>query len=637
MRRHLDLGIAWLLLAAAWLSPTAPAQEDPAEHERFAAVGFEKSHALIPMRDGIRLYTVIVRPISATQPLPILLSRTPYNAEVTGASLAGWVTNHLKELVADGYVFVRQDLRGKGRSEGRFAMMRPLARPGADSIDESTDTYDTIAWLLANLPGHNGKVGLYGTSYLGWTTLMGTLNPHPALRAACEEAAAADMFLGDDFHHNGAFRLSYAYEYAVSLESARTNVSVRLDRADAYDWYLGLGPLRNVNLQRLHGQIPSWNDFVDHPNFDAFWQRRALPLLLGEPGVPVLHVAGWWDQEDFYGPVACYRTLEEHDRQRHNYLVCGPWNHGGWNSGDGRHLGPLDFGRPTGIDYRARFRAAWFARYLHDRPVPPFAEATTFQTGANAWEEHADWPPRLGVTHTPLYLHAAGRLDFTPPPARPSGAADAFVSDPARPVPYRSRPIEPTYGSRSRWSTWLLEDQRFVDNRPDVLTYQTAPLEADLVVTGEIEARLEASTTGTDADWIVKLIDVYPEDYEADSKLAGYQLMVANEVFRARFRRSFERPEPVPAGKVLSYRFSLRYANHRFLKGHRIMVQIQSTWFPIIDRNPQTFVPNIFAAPETAFRPATHRIFRSGKHASHINLPVRTPSPPIPASVTRVD
>jgi putative CocE/NonD family hydrolase len=626
-----------VLPAVLGLAVQAAATDDAAESGRFAALGFAKRQAMIPMRDGVRLHTAIVRPMDGTRPLPILLTRTPYDADVTGNGFAAWATNQLRELIADGYIFVRQDLRGKCRSEGRFVMMRPLARPGEESVDESTDTFDTIDWLLANLPGHNGRVGIYGTSYLGWSTLMGTLNPHPALRAACEEAAAADMFLGDDFHHNGAFRLSYAYEYAVSLETARTNVPVRLARADAYDWYLELGPLRTVNLHHLRGAIPSWNDFVDHPNYDSFWQRRALPRLLGEPEVPVLHVAGWWDQEDFYGPMTCYRVLETSDRRRHNHLVCGPWNHGGWNAGEGRRLGPLDFGSPTGRFYREKLRAAWFAHYLHDRAAPAFAEATTFQTGANVWENHPEWPPQTGVRRTPLYLGAERRLAFAPTLAGNSDAADTFVSDPARPVPYRSRPIEPTYGPRSRWSTWLLEDQRFVDNRPDVLSYQTPPLEEDLVITGEIEAHIEAATTGTDADWIVKLIDVYPDDYPPDPRLAGYQLMIANEVFRARFRQSYERPAPVPAGKIVAYRFSLRYANHRFLRGHRIMVQIQSSWFPLIDRNPQTYVPNIFLAPDEAFRPATHRIFRSARHPSHIDLPVRTPCPPLPAAASQTN
>ncbi len=625
LNRCSSLALPGLLLAVAhaliFLPLQAAAPDDgPAG---FRELGWEKSEWMIPARDGVRLYTEVFRPINTAEPLPILLTRTPYGVHWTPANLADALTNNLKYLARDGYLFARQDIRGKFKSEGQFVMIRPPRQPGREAIDESTDTYDTVDWLVKNLPHNSGQVGLHGTSYLGWTTVMGTLEPHPALKAACEEASPADMFLGDDFHHNGAFRLSYGYEYACSLEAAKTNVPISLDRYDAYEWYLKLGSLANVNRRLLYRTIPTWNDFVDHPNYDAFWQRQAVAPYLAQVTVPILHVAGWWDQEDFYGPLAIYAALETHDPSHKNFLVAGPWNHGGWNSGEGRKLGNVDFGGATGDFYREQIKARWFAAYLKGRATTNFPEALTFQTGANRWESHASWPPQEVIEHRRLYFHAGGRLDFAPPSEASRRAADSFLSDPARPVPYRNRPIEPTYGPNSRWATWLVEDQRFVHNRPDVLSYETDVLTEDLAATGEVFAQLFAATSGTDADWIVKLIDVYPQTYPANPKLGGYQLMIANEVFRGRFRESFQKPKAIPANQVLSYRFSLHALNHCFLKGHKIMVQVQSTWFPLIDRNPQKFVPSIYAAAESDFQTATHRIWRNRAFPSHLDLPIR--------------
>ncbi len=613
------------ILAAflAFLPQPSSGEISAEEQAGFRALGWEKIEAMIPARDGARLHTEILRPLGVSEPLPILFTRTPYNAAVSSTNFAAQLTNHLKELVAEGFVFARQDIRGKFKSEGQFVMMRPPLAPGDSGIDEGTDTHDSIEWLVKNVPGNNGRVGLHGTSYLGWTTVMGSLNPHPALRAAVEEASPADMFLGDDFHHNGAFRLSYAHEYAILLESAKTNVSVKLDRYDTYEWYLKLGALSNVRKTPA-GSLPTWIDYATHPNYDEFWRRQAVPPYLTSVNVPMMHVAGWWDQEDFYGPLAIYAALEKHDRHRQNFFVCGPWNHGGWNRGPARKLGNIDFGADTGPHYRGEIKAAFFARFLKDKPreIP---EATTFQTGSNQWETHSDWPP-ADVRRQRLFFRENGGLSFEPPPPQTKAPFDSFVSDPARPVPYRSRPIEVTYSANSRWSTWLLEDQRFVHNRPDVLSFETEVLTNAVVVTGEITANLFAATTGSDADWIVKLIDVYPEEYPDDPKLGGYQLMIANEVFRGRFRESFEKPKAVEPGKVTRYSFSLHQANHRFRPGHKIMVQVQSTWFPVIDRNPQKYVPNIFQAKDSDFQAATHRIHRGSVHSSHVELPIR-PAP----------
>ena len=620
---HRLLAFVWLSLFAGhtFLGSALHAEISPEEQARFREFGWEKSEWMIPTRDRVRLYTEVYRPLQSDEPLPILLTRTPYGVNVTATNLSGMLTNQLKELVADGYIFVRQDIRGKFKSEGQFVMMRPPRQLGREAVDESSDTYDTIEWLVKNLPNNNGRVGIFGTSYLGWTTVMGILNPHPALKAACEEASPADMFLGDDFHHNGALRLSYAYEYAYSLESAKTNVSVKFDRYDSYEWYLQLGSLANVNRRILNGKIPTWNDYVHHPNYDAFWQRQAVAPYMTNVSVPILHVAGWWDQEDFYGPLKIYEALESHDHAQSNFFVSGPWNHGGWNGGSGRKLGTVDFGSDTGQYFREQIRARWFALHLKGKTQTNFPEAITFQTGANQWETHTAWPPREGVHRRRLYFQSNGRLAFAPPSENSRAAADRFVSDPARPVPYRNRPIEPTYGSGSRWSTWLVEDQRFVHNRPDVLSYETEVLTNDVVVTGEVFAQLYAATTGTDADWVVKLIDVYPQSYPADPKMGGFQLMVANEVFRGRFRQSFEHPRAIPAGKAVPYRFSLHALNHRFLKGHKIMVQVQSSWFPVIDRNPQKFM-DIYHAAAGDFQKANHRVFRTREMPSHVKVSV---------------
>jgi hypothetical protein len=426
------------------------------------------------------------------------------------------------------------------------------------------------------------------------------------------------MWIGDDFHHNGAFRLSYGFEYAYMMESSKeiADVSAVIDRYDTYDWYLALGSLANANAKYLRNKLPTWNDFVNHPNYDAFWKRQGFAPWLNRVTVPMLNVAGWWDQEDFYGPLKIYELLERHDSENKNFLVVGPWNHGGWSRSDGQKLGRIDFGSKTAEHYRKNVLARFLAYHLKGKGTPDIPEALTFRTGVNKWVRHDTWPPKSSVVR-PLYFHANGKLSFDPPPAG-AEAFDSYISDPANPVPYRQRPIE----LRSGWTTWLVEDQRFVDHRPDVLTWSTEPLTSDVIVSGRVIAKLFASTTGTDSDWIVKLIDVYPEKYEADPKMGGYQLMIAGDVLRGRYRNSFEKPAAIAAGTVVPYKIGFPANDHVFLKGHRIMVQVQSTWFPVIDRNPQTFVPNIFEAKESDFQKATQRIYRSARQASHIALPI---------------
>jgi uncharacterized protein len=606
------------LLLFCLLAPRVAAAQEPDP-----AAAFEKTEVMLPVRDGVRLHTTIFVPKGAHGELPVILTRTPYGIAGAAYNFRGYY----RALAEAGYIFVFQDIRGRFGSEGKFVMLRP-GRDSSDpkAIDESTDTYDTIDWILENVPGNNGRVGMLGISYPGWLTVMAMLDPHPALKAVSPQASPADMFLGDDFHHNGAFRLSYGFEYAAMMETSRESDQFAFDRYDTYDWYLDLGPLSNVNQKYLKGKLPTWNDYVAHPNYDEFWQKQAVAPYLTRVTVPTLNVAGWWDQEDFYGPIKIYETLEKRDSLNLNYLVVGPWNHGGWARAEGNKLGEIDFGSPTARDFQEKILAPWFAHFLKDTAggeldVP---EARTFETGSGAWRSWNAWPPRQNTEQRKLYFHANEELSFEAPSAeRNAAAADSYTSDPAHPVPYRHRPIQATYFPHgSKWSTWLLEDQRFVDDRADVLSWETEPLKEDVTIAGDVVANIFVSTTGGDADFIVKLIDVYPEQNPDDWSLSGWQLMVSNEVFRARFRDGFTKPRAMTPGAVTPLMIDLHSQNYRFRAGHRIMVQVQSSWFPLIDRNPQTFVPNIFDAKASDYRKATHSIYRSARYPSHVTVAV---------------
>jgi len=578
---------------------------------------YDRKEVMIPMRDGVRLHAVIFTPKGHPEALPFLLTRTPYGANQYPSPEK---LKYIKDLAEEGYIFVMEDIRGRYGSEGRYVMQRfPRDKKDPKAIDESTDTYDTFEWLLKNVPNNNGKAGMYGVSYDGWTTIMGAIDPHPALKAVSDQASPADMFLGDDFHHNGAFRLSYSFEYAFMEEISKTDSLFPYSSYDTYDWFLKLGPLSNVNKKYFFNKLPSWNNFALHPNYDAYWKKQSLLQLLDSPRVPTLNVGGWWDQEDFYGPLKEFETWEKRDVHHYNHLVVGPWNHGGWGFLKGDHLGNIKFDSATGDYFRKYIQAPWFAFYLKGKGDGQFAKAVTFQTGTNVWKSYDSWPPREAKVRE-LYFREGGKLSFMAPGGEV--AYDSYVSDPAHPVPYRTRPIEETYGPGSRWYTWLTEDQRFVQDRPDVLSWETDTLTEDLTVTGGLVAKLYAATSGSDADWVVKLIDVYPEHYPKEPTMAGYEFMIANDVFRGRFRKSFEKPEPVTPDKVEEYTIDLHTQDHVFLKGHRIMVQVQSTWFPIIDRNPQKFVQNIFDAKEEDFQVATQKVYRWGQQASHIQMAV---------------
>jgi len=463
-----------------------------------------------------------------------------------------------------------------------------------------------------------------GISYMGFTTMMALLDPHPALKAASPQASPDDDFLGDDFHHNGAFRLSYAFEYVARHEAGKVNQSFPFDNLDTYDWFLSLGGLGNVDDQYFHGSRPSWTAFVEHPNYDEYQQRLQVSRYLRRVTVPTLTVAGWWDQEDFAGPLRLYRRMEQLDTKGINYLVVGPWYHAGWvlDSTDGARLGAIRFGSPTAEYFRDSVEVRWFDYWLKDRGTLDLPEALTFRAGANRWIRHDAWPPRNGIGRRRLYLAERGGLSWTPP--RDSAGFEQFVSDPAKPVPYRVRPIFPLYDQRvqSTWSRWEVDDQRPASSRPDVLTYATEPLDRAVTISGEIRANLFVSTDQRDADWVVKLIDVYPAVDDEEPAMSGYQLMVANDVLRSRFRNSFEHPEPMEPGRVTPISVDLQATDYTFLPGHRIMVQVQSSWFPLIDRNPQRWVPNIYQARDADFVAAVHRVYRTSRYPSSVEVPV---------------
>jgi putative CocE/NonD family hydrolase len=587
---------------------------------------YEQTEVLLAMRDGVKLHTVIHAPQANKERLPIILSRTPYDNGGNPAEFEGF-----KDLAAEGYIFVRQNIRGRGKSQGSFMMTRPPRDPHErNAIDEGTDAYDTIDWLVKNLPNNNGRVGMIGLSYDAWLQVMALLEPHPALKAVSQQGSPADQFLGDDFHHNGAFRLCYGFEYAAMMEGGK---AFGFNRPDTYDWYLQLGSLKGVNAKHFHGKLPTWNDFVSHPNYDSFWQKQAVARYLKRVPVPTLNVSGWWDQEDFYGQLKVYELLEKHDTKNYNFLVVGPWWHGAWLGGTrsawpaisytgGGRISKLDFHNDTGTYFREKIQAPWFAYYLKDKGKLDLPEALLFETGSNKWVRYSAWPPKQNVTMRQLYFRAARRLSFDPPADADGDTFDSYVSDPANPVPYCHRPIAPMFSGESYWPIWQGEDQRFVRDRPDVLRFETEPLAEDVTIAGDLVAHLFASTSGSDCDWIVKLIDVLPDNFSEDKTLNGYELMVAGEVLRGRFRKSFEKPEPAAPGQVEQYDVGLHWRDHCFRKGHKIMVQVQSTWFPVIDRNPQKYVANIFEANDEDFQKATQRVYRTAKLASHVVLPI---------------
>jgi len=592
---------------------------------------YAKFEYRIPMRDGARLFTAVYLPNDRSKTYPMLLFRTPYAVTPYGADRYARRLGPSKEFEREGFIFVFQDVRGRFMSEGTYVNMRPhIPNKTGKQTDESSDTYDTISWLLKNVPGHNGRVGQWGVSYPGFYTSAGAIDSHPALKAVSPQAPIADWFW-DDVHHNGAFILPLAFNFfsrfGVAREDLTTEWPKRFEHGtpDGYQFFLDLGPLRNVNRRHFHGDIAFWNQIVAHPNYDRFWQSRNILPHLKKISAAVLVVGGWFDTEDLYGPLKTYALIERQNPGISNSLVMGPWSHGQWRADSGERLGTASWGFPTADYYRRQIQFPFFLHYLKQRAQPDIAEATVFETGANRWRRFDAWPPSLHQEKA-LYLRGEGRLSWDPPDVSRE-VYDQYVSDPAKPVPYT---IEIT----ADWAkNYMTEDQRFAAWRPDVLVYQTEPLTDELTLAGPLVADLWVSTSGSASDWIVKLIDVLPgklpgisskerEQEEAEAYPGGRQMLVRAEVMRGRFRESFEHPQPFEPGKVTAVTFNLQDVLHTFKRGHRVMIQIQSTWFPFVDRNPQKWVPNIFQAEETDFVKATHRVYRSREHPSRVRIGV---------------
>jgi putative CocE/NonD family hydrolase len=611
--------------------PTPPlAPEIPARFARPTdAADFDRREVMVAMRDGVKLFTVILVPRGAHR-LPIILTRTPYNASKRAERA---VSNRLAATLpvsddqfSDGsFIRVYQDVRGKYGSEGDYVMTRPLRGPLNNSkVDHATDTYDAIDWLVKNVPESNGKVGMIGSSYEGFTVLMALVHPHPALKAAIPQCPMVDGWRGDDWFHNGAFRQTN-FDYLLSQETERgEGKPVARAGYDDYDNFRRAGSAGD--FARISGidQLGFWRKMSEHPAYDAFWQGQALDrLLAAEPmTVPTMIVASIWDQEDIYGGMATYHALEPKDRANDRlFLVLGPWRHSGAGT-DGSTMGPLKFDGDTALAFRRDMARPFFDTYLRDRPAKPsVAPATVYETGTNAWRRLQRWPLACASgcpsPLRPLYLLPGGRAGFTAPGAE---GFDEYVSDPAKPVPYLPRPVR--FADSNAWHWWLVSDQRSVADRPDVLVYTTDPLTRPIKLAGAAQVNLHAATTGSDADWVVKLIDVYPDENPAQPELGGYQLPLAMDIFRGRYRDSLEHPTAIPANLVQRYRFALPTIDHVVLPGHRIMIQIQSSWFPLYDRNPQTFVDNIFFAKPTDYRKATQRIYRQPGAATTIDLPI---------------
>ncbi len=630
--------LAVVAMTACILPPDATAQLPSEIPARFTPVtssfDYDRRDVMIPMRDGVKLHTVILVP-SGAEGAPILLTRTPYDATALtshaasthlGPILQGY-DNATDVIVDGGYIRVVQDIRGKYGSEGDYVMNRPLVGPlNPTDVDESTDTWDTVDWLVKNVPESNGRVGILGISYDGFLPLMALVDPHPALKVSVPMNPMVDGWRGDDWFHNGAFR-QQMMPYIYQQEASRTNeYTWWTDHYDDYDVYMDAGSAGE--LARRHGleQVGFWRKIVAHPSYDDWWSQQAMDRVLAAKPltIPVMLVHSLWDQEDIYGAPAVYDAIEPKDRDNDMvFLVMGPWHHGG-EIDDGSTLGSLHFGTDTGLYFRQRILAPFLAHYLKDgAPPDSVAPVTAFTTGTNRWERLEAWPSGCArgcsVQPTPLYLQPGMKVGFDAPTAG-QPAFDEYISDPAKPVPYQTRPNRPASGDI--WRNWLVTDQRPAASRTDVLSYVSEVLTDSVRISGRPVANLVASTTGTDSDWVVKLIDVYPDEVAPQPEMGGYQLMVSADIFRGRYRESLATPRPITPDTALLYHFALPTANHVFLPGHRIMVQVQSSWFPLYDRNPQTFVESIFYAEPADFRKATQRVWRVPGSASFVEMPL---------------
>jgi uncharacterized protein len=628
--KTLFLGVSLLAAFFALIATAADSDIPKVFTPPTADQDYIKREVMIPMRDGVKLYTVIVLPKGAAN-APILLTRTPYNASSRAARnnsdrMLATLPQGDEVFVRDGYIRVFQDVRGKYRSEGDYVMTRPVRGPLNDTAtDHTTDAYDTIDWLVKNTPESNGRVGMIGSSYEGFTVVMALLNPHPALKVAAPESPMVDGWMGDDWFHYGAFRQN-DFDY-VSEQTIQKGEGKAVPRGayDDYEVFLRAGSAGAY--ARLHGldQLPFDEKIIEHPAYDAFWQGQALDKLVAQhpSQVPAMWIQGLWDQEDMWGAIHCYMALKAAGQADHNYLVMGPWRHSQVNY-DGYNLGPLKWTGDTALEFRRDVLKPFFDQYLKtEAPKASTPPVFIYNTGENHWDRLKNWPlacqQGCAAGLKPLYLEANYGLGFDKP-AGSEAASDSYVSDPAKPVPYLPRPVR--FSDGDRWKQWLVSDQRTAADRPDVLTYEGPVLTAPVRISGAPVADLRAATSGSDADWVVKLIDVFPDEVPSQPEMGGYQLAVSMDIFRGRYRESFEHPSAIPAGKPQEYRFALPTTNHVFQPGHRIMVQIQSSWFPLYDRNPQTYVPSIFFAKPSDYVKATETVFRSGDEASAIWLPV---------------
>jgi uncharacterized protein len=646
--------VASLFFSSTFILAQAPATQYPSypsetpEHLQPVTTSFDyvRREAMIPMRDGVHLHTVILVPNGAAH-APILLTRTPYSADLLtthaasahlGPNLYGY-DNAVDVILEGGYIRVIQDIRGKYGSEGDYVMNRPNRGPqNPTPVDESTDTYDSIDWLIHNIPETNGRVGILGISYDGWLPLTALVHPHPALKVSVPMNPMVDGWMGDDWFHNGAFReqnMPYIYEQTGTRDNA-LKAKWWTAHFDDYDEYMSAASAGELGKRHGLEQIGFWRKLIAHPAYDAFWSDQAMDKVLAQEfrangiQVPILLVHSLWDQEDIYGAPAVYKAIKPLDKNNDKvFLVLGPWHHG-QEIEPADSLGAIRFGSDTGTWFRKNVLAPFLAHYLKDdAPAMDVAPVTAYETGKDEWQKLPSWPTAPATK--PLYLEDGLRLGFSPAVANSASAAhvadsaefDEYVSDPAKPVPFRARPSQPVgYDLPLTWPQWLVDDQREASGRPDVLTYTSEVLKEPIHIAGQPIANLVASTSGTDSDWVVKLIDVYPDEVAGQPNLGGYQLPIAMDIFRGRYRESLADPKPIEANKPLSYRFALPTTNHVFLPGHRIMLQVQSSWFPLYDRNPQTFVPNIFWAKPGDYRKATQRIYHSPGHGSAIELPL---------------
>lgn len=620
------LALAFLLLAA-----TAP-RHARAQGLEFVEANYEKSEVRIPMRDGVKLFTSIYAPKDKSRRYPILMMRTPYSVGPYGPKAYRGDLGPSPLFGPAGYIFAYQDVRGAYMSEGKFVNMRPIRalKGGPQDTDESTDARDTIAWLLDNVPHHNGRVGTWGISYPGFYTSAGMIDAHPAHKAASPQAPICDWFVGDDFHHNGALFLPHAFNFLARFGHPRPEPTqargVPFDHGtpDGYDFFLRMGPLANADRLYFKGDVPFWDEMMRHDTYDGFWKERNIRPHLKGIGPAVMTVGGWFDAENLFGALETYKAVEANGPRSTNVLVMGPWSHGAWARGDGSRLGAIEFGSKTGEFYRNQIEFPFFEHHLKGEGGWPQPEAWVFETGANRWRQYDAWPPTAAKPAV-FHLAAGGKLSREAP-GGDSEAHDEYTSDPAKPVPFQD---ETHNGMDARY---MVEDQRFAARRPDVLAYQTEPLESDLLLAGPLKADLFVSTTGTDSDWVVKLIDVNPGDAPdpdpnpAEIRMGGYQQLVRGEIFRGKFRKGFDRPEAFEPGVPDRVAFALPDINHRFRKGHRVMVQIHSTWFPLADRNPQSFI-DINEAKESDFREARQWVYRGGERASKVEV-MLVPAPP---------